>query len=100
MSLLRRTLLALPLVLVACGDRTGVTALAGNAPAGQALYATHCQSCHGASGTGRANAAGEAKSDPSEAASVILGGKEEMPAYAGTLTTQQVADILAYLQTL
>jgi mono/diheme cytochrome c family protein len=100
MSLSRRVLLALPVALAACGDPTGVTSLTGDATAGKALYAANCQSCHGPSGTARANAAGEAKSDPAEAAAVILNGKEEMPAYASTLSHQQVADLLAYLKTL
>jgi mono/diheme cytochrome c family protein len=100
MSPFRHWLLALPLAVAACGDSTGVTSLTGDATAGKALYAAHCQSCHGATGTVRANAAGEAKGDPAEAAFVILHGKEEMPAYAGTLSNQQVADLLAYLKTL
>ena len=90
-------LLALPLVAACGSDTSGITSLTGNATSGQALYASNCQSCHGATGTQRANAVGEAKNDPANAAAVILDGKDEMPGYSGQLSDQQVADIIAYL---
>ncbi|MBM4380167.1 MAG: cytochrome c [Deltaproteobacteria bacterium] len=93
--------LALSLLLPACGNASSrAPALSGGSAIGQGLYVPHCQGCHGPSGTERGDAAGAAERDPSSAASTILGGKAGMPTFAGTLTPEQVSELLAYLRTL
>jgi mono/diheme cytochrome c family protein len=87
--------LGLSTLLTACGaDTSAITSLNGDHTRGAALYQTNCAGCHGATG---GEAARKAKSDPDEAASVILAGKESMPGFEGTLTNQEIADILAHL---
>jgi mono/diheme cytochrome c family protein len=87
--------------LAACGsDTSGITSLTGDAASGKTLYVAQCQACHGSNGTARADAAGEAKNNPSGAAAVILDGEDAMPGFQDKLSDQQVADILAYLRTL
>lgn len=86
------------LALAGCGvDTSGISSLTGDATSGASLYAANCQSCHGTSGS--QGAATTAKASVDEAASVILTGKEEMKSFSGTLSNQQIADIIAYLRT-
>lgn len=95
------------LTVAACGD-TGVAgraadidALSGDAAAGTALYETHCLACHGADA--RSGSAGEDLVDEvgegGEFIEAILEGKDggAMPAFAETLSDQDVADIVAYI---
>jgi mono/diheme cytochrome c family protein len=103
----RNVLAALPalaLALTACGsDTSAVTSLTGDAAAGKALYTTNCAGCHGADGTSgpaRHDVVGHCKTEPEEAIAVILDGDDEMPGFATTLTSQQVADIVAYIRSL
>ncbi len=94
---------------------------AGNATNGQQLYTTNCVACHGTTGAGgvklgdatsadiRGPALADAyKNDVSLIKRAILTGKDQdnedldaaMPRWQGKLTDQNVADIIAYLQTL
>jgi mono/diheme cytochrome c family protein len=87
---------------VGCGSSARVDTiqgLTGTVSSGQTVYETHCKSCHGATGTQMANAAGEAKSNPAEALEVILNGEDSMPAF-DSLSDQELADLLTYLKTL
>ncbi|MEL6342463.1 MAG: cytochrome c [Myxococcota bacterium] len=84
-------------------DRTAaVLATAGTAAAGAGVYATNCQSCHMADGSG---SIGPALSGPqgkvaalsdAQLIDVILTGTSGMPPY-GSLSDQQLADLLAYM---
>ncbi len=73
---------------------------------GAAIYAGVCAACHMADGAGAAGA-GRYPSlarDPRLASTdlaigVVLHGRRAMPGFAGTLTDQQIADVVSYLQT-
>jgi cytochrome c oxidase cbb3-type subunit 3 len=99
------------LALVACGEppatgRVGdIAGLDGDATAGAALYETNCQACHGAdarSGSAGENLADEVGGEQDEFIQVILDGKDNgaMPAFADTLSDQEIADILAHIGSL
>lgn len=104
--MLRITIIATALLtFAACGAETGpdaVLALEGDAAAGEELYTTHCSACHGDdgnSGTVGEDIAGEGDE---EMASAMWNGKEdgEMPSFQETLTEQEMADIIAYVNSL
>lgn len=86
-------LLLLP--LAACGS-----GLTGDPTAGEAIYADNCASCHGvdASGGSGPNLLGEV--EEGEATDIILNGEGDMPAFADSLSDQDIADVIAYLQDL
>jgi mono/diheme cytochrome c family protein len=88
----------------ACGASTStLTALTGDATTGQSVYGAQCASCHGAdgaSGSARRPTPSVARSDAAAAASTIVSGEDEMPAFASTLSDQEIADVIAYLKTL
>ncbi|MCL4543004.1 MAG: cytochrome c [Chloroflexi bacterium] len=93
----------------------------GSPAAGKELYGTYCSTCHGPDAKGGIKL-GDATSadirwsaigtryhnDPALVSRAILQGLDEegkplddvMPRWKGTLTTQQVGDLVAYLQTL
>lgn len=93
-------LILLPL-LVACGGDgriDDVLALEGDPTNGEAVYLDTCASCHGDDGSGGSgpDIASESESED-ELAEVILFGEEDMPAFDGDLTDQEIADVIAYL---
>lgn len=92
------------------------SAPAGNASSGQAVYATMCQSCHGAPGTTLASTAGSV-TDPNYLRlitdqglrSAVLFGRPDrgMPSWSGpfpnqapdrTLSSQEISDVVAFLR--
>lgn len=89
---------------VACGtDITGVTSLTGDAASGKTVYTNNCNGCHGPdgmSGSTKRNIVSEVKNSTDKAIGVILDGDDEMPSFAGTLTNQQIADVVAHIKTL
>lgn len=100
---MRLALLALPLLLVACGrsGRKDDTAgeLVGDAAAGAEVYAANCTGCHGASGEGGSGPAMAdevpEKSDE-ELADIIANGGGGMPPF--DLAEQDMADLIAFLR--
>ena len=73
---------------------------------GSEIYATHCASCHGATGTSLmpdapnfANSEGLMASDLNLLESIRT-GKNAMPAYQGVLSDQDILDVIAFLRTL
>lgn len=78
---------------------------------GAATYASKCQMCHGADGTGN-TPAGKAMKAPSfvspavvketnaELIAITKNGKGRMPAYAGKLTDSEIKDVVAHIRTL
>jgi|GEM_PF-1477785 len=99
------------LVVGACGEppATGRVAdiggLSGDATAGAGLYETHCLACHGddaRSGSAGENLADEVAEEQDEFIEAILEGKDNgaMPAFADTLSDQEIADILAHIASL
>ena len=90
-------------VLVACGgsdDDDGGGTGNGDATAGKTVYDANCASCHGASGEGSANYPAVAGEGGSEAIDIVTNGDGAMPAFGGSLTEQEIADVVAYLETL
>ena len=92
---------ACSLAISACGsDRSGAIAdLTGDTTSGEALYGANCASCHGGDRAGT-NAGPDIRGETEggETINVILNGEDTMPAFAGTLSDQEIADILAFLQ--
>ena len=73
----------------------------GDAAAGEAVWADNCSGCHGLSGTG-ANGGPDLTAIPSAAEAdrvrqQVLNGGGGMPAFKGTLSDQQIADVTAYV---
>ena len=86
------------LLLVACGDPSSLT---GDAANGDTLYQANCASCHASDGTGGSgpNITGEIE-ETGELTDIILNGEGDMPGFADSLSDQDVADIIAFLQTI
>jgi mono/diheme cytochrome c family protein len=90
----------LPLILACGGDGRidDVLALEGDPTNGEAVYLDTCAGCHGEDGTG-GSAEGIVGEDEGEdeLAEVILFGEDEMPAFDGDLTDQEIADVIAFV---
>src|SRR5579862_7258078 len=81
-----------------------------NTPAGEAVFKSNCAQCHGVDGAGTAagrslNVAdlrSRAVQDQSDAQleEIVKNGKENMPAFNGTLSDQQIAEVVAHVRTL
>ena len=75
----------------------------GNATAGQAIFASNCSTCHGATGQGGnggpdLTAIPSAKNLQTVVAQVTNGGGG-MPPFGGTLSKKQIADVSTYVTT-
>jgi len=89
------------------GAATPVTAVAGDAEAGNSLYHTYCSVCHGPRMMNSGARADDLrKMKPSELGKFKKvvnegrrGPKGEMPAWADILTEQEIADLWAYVKT-
>src|SRR5689334_8444277 len=88
-------------LLAACGDPrlSSVESIAGDPVAGSDVYAANCASCHGASGEGGAGPALPGV-DADTLRMTVLYGKESMPAFDGTLTDTEIADVTAFVTSL
>lgn len=92
--------LSLLTLMVACGgaDRVDdVMALTGDAAAGATVYANDCASCHGADGSGDSGPSIIGEDESEEIAEVVLFGEDDMPAFDGDLSDQDIADVVAYV---
>jgi cytochrome c6 len=92
-----------PALFVACGDEPGTDggdAVEGDAAAGKAVYEARCAVCHGAAGQGAGNYPAVAGEGGSEAIEIVTNGDGSMPAFRGQLTEQEIADVVAYIETL
>lgn len=100
------------LALTACGDDSegeaggadraqAILALEGDANAAAANFAQTCQTCHGADGSGTPSGDDLTASNISdrEATETILFGSGTMAAYGSTFSDQEVADLVALVQT-
>lgn len=76
-----------------------ILALSGDEAAGDALYAQNCAVCHGAAGGGGSGPNLTGKSVTGEVVQVILNGEDEMQAFGDVLSDQEIADLLAWLDT-
>jgi mono/diheme cytochrome c family protein len=96
-------LLASVSVLVACGADDGGEGDGGgggDATAGRALYETNCAACHGAGGEGSGSYPSIVGEGGSDAIDIVTNGDGGMPAFGGRLTEQEIADVVAYVETL
>lgn len=94
-------MLMLLISLLACADENrenDILALTGDATSGEALYAT-CSGCHGTDGSGGDGGPDIQGEGGREALETILYGEDSMPGYEGW-TDQDLADVLAYVETL
>jgi mono/diheme cytochrome c family protein len=72
--------------------------------AGEALYAANCAACHGADlegVIGPALAGNESHIDHHDGAELVLviaAGQNEMPAFAETLTAEEIQAVVEYIQ--
>lgn len=93
-------LLTLLSLAIACGggDRVDdIMALTGDAANGATVFAAECESCHGADGTGDSGPDITGETESEEIAEYVLFGEEDMPAFDGELTDQEIADVVAFV---
>ncbi len=96
-------IMALVLIVMLCASGA---AFAADPTKGRAIYATHCQNCHGSNGAGQFPgmpdfSRGESLFRPDiELVRVIYSGRGMMPAYRGMFTEEELLDVVAYLRTL
>jgi cytochrome c551 len=89
------------LFAMACGGKAGrvddINALEGDSDNGAIVFADNCAACHGADGTGGSGPDITGEDDQDEVTDVVLNGEDEMPAYDGDLSDQEIADVVAYV---
>ena len=94
-------MLTLLISLLGCASsrEDDILALTGDTTNGGTVFAANCASCHGTDATGGSgpSIAGVAAD---EAVSIVLAGEEDMPAFDGEITDQEIADVLAYIESL
>lgn len=99
--------LAAPLIVAA-----GLTACAGEVPdvtsgdpvlvLGREVYSRNCVGCHGASGQGGTGTklndglAAEEYPDPADQFAVIANGKDQMPAFSGKLSDDEIEAVVRF----
>jgi cytochrome c6 len=99
-------MLTLILSLVACGTEGETTkedeilALTGDAAAGATIYSSNCAGCHGDDGAGVSAPSLQGWSDDAEFLEYVLYGDGDMPAFESSLSSQDIADVLAHVKTL
>lgn len=75
---------------------------AGTADAGRSIYATRCAGCHGADGGGgfgstlSGGVVVERFPNAADEIAVVTGGRGSMPAFAGSLTDEQIAAVVEF----
>lgn len=92
----------LVLVFAGCGGSRvdDVLALTGDAAAGQAVYQARCALCHGDNGEGGTGPAIAGEDELEELVEVVLFGEGDMSGFDGVISDQEVADVVAFVQTL
>jgi mono/diheme cytochrome c family protein len=82
---------------------TTILGLKSDAPAGQAVFASKCINCHGAdgrTGTAKHDIVDHAKNETTDFVNVVIAGKSgQMPSF-GSLSDNEIANLLAYVKTL
>ncbi len=101
-------------LLVGCGDSNSETdasggdgsqvgsladaqALTGDAASGETVFSSNCAGCHGADGTGSSAPSIAGEDERNEIIEVVYQGEDEMPGFGDTLTSQEIADVAAYV---
>ena len=74
------------------------------ADSGQAIFETRCARCHGTDGSGGfgpalAGVVVEAFPDAADQEAVVANGRGSMPAFADSLTPEQIAAVVEYTRT-
>lgn len=87
----------LSLFALACTTDSGIE---GDATAGEAVYADNCAVCHGDDGTGGGAYPSIVGVAADEIEEYVINGEGDMPAFGDTLSEQDIADVVAYVQTL
>ncbi len=104
-------------VLLACLTLSPAAALAGDAASGAKVYKRYCRGCHGVDGRGGAHTfmphihnltkKGYIDLKPDEVLADIIeeggepfGMSSYMPAWKGTLSDEQIDDVIAHIRTL
>ena len=77
-----------------------ILALTGDASAGTATYETNCQGCHGADGDGPVGTNLQGWVMTEESVNAIIDGKGSMPGFGAYFTDQEIADLVAFVETL
>jgi ubiquinol-cytochrome c reductase cytochrome c subunit len=86
--------------LVACGSTDAVDLPTGTAATGAPLYVSNCLSCHGSDGTG-GSGPDITSSSSKNIQSAVRNGPSDMPAWTESeITDQNLADIIAYIDSL
>lgn len=95
--------------MVACGEEDDgesssqvdtILALTGDATSGGTLYSSTCSGCHGADGKGGSFDESVVGETPRKIASIVLSGEGSMPSYKDSFSDQEIADIIAHINTL
>ena len=98
-------------VLLACLTLSPAAALAGDAASGAKVYKRYCRGCHGVDGRGGAHTfmphihnltkkPDEVLADIIEEGGEPFGMSSYMPAWKGTLSDEQIDDVIAHIRTL
>lgn len=102
---LTRLLTALMIAFVASGCVAASPEVGSGDPVlvqGRDIYARNCASCHGSAGQGgrgtrlNGGAVLEAFPDPADQAEVIVNGRNQMPAFTGKFTTEEIDAVVRY----
>jgi mono/diheme cytochrome c family protein len=109
--------LCLPLFVAACGGSSekntapetvvgtvptgGSDAVEGDPAAGKSIFTEKCGTCHTLADAGTSGTTGpnldDLKPDEATVSSQVTNGGGGMPAFGGTLSEQQIADVAAYV---
>jgi cytochrome c6 len=103
-----KTIIRATLIVLAVTVAFSTLSAAESAPD---IYKTKCAICHGATGAGDTamgknlkirdlSSADVQKQSDADLANIIKNGKGKMPKYEGTLTDQQINDLVKYIRTL
>ena len=83
------------------GTGTGAAPAAGDAAAGKAVFTANCGGCHTLADAGTSGAVGpnldEAKPDADKVVERVTNGQGVMPAFKGTLSDADIANVAAYV---
>ena len=77
-----------------------ILALTGDSSAGATTYQTNCQGCHGDDGDGPVGTNLQGWVMTEESVNAIIDGKGSMPGFGNYFTDQEIADLVAFVETL
>ncbi len=76
---------------------TGAPAGDGAGADGAAIFASNCAGCHGTDGSGGSGPNLQGEDDLDKVVQTVTGGRENMPAFAGQLTTAEIQSVADYV---